>query len=197
VYCFAAVRHGFLINRRGQATRRIVARPSASIPLSDAAQLDGTRISTCAPSERGQRCAVIIQQQSQCAALPIAQRVELARLAAARLADRLEVGPPFPPPAELWALMWVLSIIARPWIGLCPVRASKISSHKTLAAPAVEAIVDRRVRAIDRRAVPPGRARAQHMDNAADDPAIIDTVRPRRPRGISGSTRAHSASLSH
>src|SRR5712664_238632 len=70
------------------------------------------------------------QQQGQRPAQPIAQRMELVRPAPARLADRLEVGPPFPPPAERWALMWVLSIIARPWIGLCPVRASKISNHR-------------------------------------------------------------------
>ena len=30
----------------------------------------------------------------------IAQREELARPATARLPDRLEIGPPFPPPAE-------------------------------------------------------------------------------------------------
>lgn len=54
------------------------------------------------------------QQQDARSALAVTQRVELAGLAAARLAERLEVGPPFAPPAERWALMWVLSIMARP-----------------------------------------------------------------------------------
>ncbi len=66
------------------------------------------------------------QQEGTGTALVVGQRMELARLAATRLAERLEVGPPFAPPAERWALMCVLSIIARPWIGLCPVNASNI-----------------------------------------------------------------------
>ena len=49
------------------------------------------------------------QQQSQRPAQPVAQRVELARPGPARLADRLEVGPLFPPLAERCALMWVLT----------------------------------------------------------------------------------------
>lgn len=57
------------------------------------------------------------QQQDPGAPQAIGQGVELARLAAAREAERLGVGPPFAPPAERWALMWVLSIIVRPWIG--------------------------------------------------------------------------------
>ncbi len=48
----------------------------------------------------------------------ITQRMELARFATARLAERLDVGPPFPPPADRWALMCVLSIIASPWMPL-------------------------------------------------------------------------------
>ena len=70
------------------------------------------------------------QQQGTRSALPVGQRVEFARLATARLAERLEIGPPFPPPAERCALIWLLSIIARPWIGLCPVKTSKISSQR-------------------------------------------------------------------
>jgi len=69
------------------------------------------------------------QQQYAGPPLTIGQGVELARLAAAREAERLGIGPPFAPPAERWALMCVLSIIARPWIGLCPVKASKMPSH--------------------------------------------------------------------
>ena len=49
---------------------------------------------------------------------------------------------------------------------------------QALAAPAIEAIVDRRVRAIDRWAVSPASARAQHMHDAADDPPIVDTAHP-------------------
>ena len=44
----------------------------------------------------------------------VRQRVELARSPAARGADRLFERPPFPPAAERWALMWVLSIAAVP-----------------------------------------------------------------------------------
>jgi hypothetical protein len=55
--------------------------------------------------------------------------VELARLPAARVAEGLDEGPPFPPAAERCALMCVLSIAASPWIGLCPVSASNIASQ--------------------------------------------------------------------
>jgi len=54
------------------------------------------------------------QQQDAGASLLIGQRVELARAAAARVADGLEERPPFPPAAERCALMWVLSIAAVP-----------------------------------------------------------------------------------
>jgi len=40
------------------------------------------------------------QQQDARPSLAVAQRVEFAGLAAARLAERLDVGPPFAPPAE-------------------------------------------------------------------------------------------------
>ena len=43
----------------------------------------------------------------------------------------------------------------------------------TLLAPAMIAIVDRRVRSIGCRAIPPSRASPQHVDDPADDPAII------------------------
>ena len=45
------------------------------------------------------------------AAFAIDDRVDLGRAAAARAADRLDFGPPFPPPAERWALALVESII--------------------------------------------------------------------------------------
>ena len=47
-------------------------------------------------------------------ALGIGERVELAGAAAARFAERLLEGPPFPPPAERCALTCELSIAAKP-----------------------------------------------------------------------------------
>jgi hypothetical protein len=44
----------------------------------------------------------------------VRERMELAGLAAARFAERLLEGPPFPPLAERCALMCVLSIAASP-----------------------------------------------------------------------------------
>lgn len=69
------------------------------------------------------------EQQHARAPLSVGQPVELRCPAAARPADRLREGPPFAPPAERWALMWVLSIAAVPITGLWPVRASKIPSQ--------------------------------------------------------------------
>ena len=59
----------------------------------------------------------------------VAQRVKLARLAAARVAERLEIGPPFPPPAERCALMWELSMATLPMMPVEPVKASNISNQ--------------------------------------------------------------------
>jgi hypothetical protein len=38
--------------------------------------------------------------------------VDFRRAPATRAANRLRFGPPFPPAAERWALMWVASIIS-------------------------------------------------------------------------------------
>jgi len=46
-----------------------------------------------------------------------------------------------------------------------------------LTAPTIEAVVNRRVGAIVGRAISPTCARAQHMHDPADDPAIIDAMR--------------------
>src|SRR5690606_26295821 len=46
-----------------------------------------------------------------------------------------------------------------------------------LPAPAVEAVVDRRVRTVLGRAVPPARPTPEHMHDARDHPAIIDSMR--------------------
>lgn len=50
-----------------------------------------------------------------------------------------------------------------------------------LPAPAVEAVVDRRVGAIDFRAIAPARTRFQHVHNAADHASIIDPMRSLAP----------------
>ena len=46
-----------------------------------------------------------------------------------------------------------------------------------LSAPAVEAIIDRRVRAVVWRTISPPRTTSQHMQDATDDAPIIDPVR--------------------
>src|SRR5258708_2728010 len=50
-----------------------------------------------------------------------------------------------------------------------------------LAAPAIEAIVNRGVRPVLGRAVAPPRTGAQHMQDAADHPAVIHPMRPLAP----------------
>jgi hypothetical protein len=62
------------------------------------------------PSQQGTGDADVVdvascQEQGMRPTLAITQGVELARFAPARLAERLEVGPPFAPPAERCALM--------------------------------------------------------------------------------------------
>jgi hypothetical protein len=47
--------------------------------------------------------------------------------------------------------------------------------------PAIEAIVDRRVRAVFARTIPPSRTRLQHVDDATDDAPIVIPIRPRQP----------------
>ena len=59
----------------------------------------------------------------------VAQRMERGCPAAARAADRLREGPPFPPPAERCALMWELSIAAVPMTPVLPVTAANIASQ--------------------------------------------------------------------
>ena len=54
------------------------------------------------------------EQQNAWPPVCIGQRVELARPPAARLAEGLGEGPPFPPAAERCALICVLSIAAVP-----------------------------------------------------------------------------------
>ena len=49
--------------------------------------------------------------------------VDLGRLPAARTADGVVERPPFAPAAERWALMWVESMAADPYMPVEPVRA--------------------------------------------------------------------------
>src|SRR5579872_4440035 len=53
----------------------------------------------------------------------------------------------------------------------------KDGGPNALPAPTIEAVVDRRVGAVVGWAIPPTRARAQHVHDPADDPAIVDTMR--------------------
>lgn len=74
-------------------------------------------------------------------------------------------------------------------LGTCAVDGMKIFIRRQAAQclkqllpeasprPAVPTIIDRRVRAIDRRAIAPAATRLQNMNDAANDPAIIDTTR--------------------
>lgn len=56
-----------------------------------------------------------------------------------------------------------------------------------LPAPSVEEVVDGRVRPILGKAVAPARPAPRHVDDARDDPAVIDQCVPLRPRGGRGS----------
>lgn len=48
--------------------------------------------------------------------------------------------------------------------------------------PAVEAIVDGRVRAVFTRAIAPSRTRLQHVNDSADDAPVVVPIRPRQSR---------------
>ena len=48
--------------------------------------------------------------------------------------------------------------------------------------PAIEAIIDRRVRTVFARTITPSRARLQHVNDAADDAPIVVPIRPRQSR---------------
>jgi hypothetical protein len=69
------------------------------------------------------------QKKHPGASICIGQRVDLGGSPAARTADRFAVCPPFPPAADLWALIVELSIATVPVIPLDPVSASNISNQ--------------------------------------------------------------------
>ena len=52
--------------------------------------------------------------------------------------------------------------------------------------PAYEAVVQRFARAVDERRIRPAATGLQHMDNAADDPAIIHSRLSRRQNAVHG-----------
>ena len=69
--------------------------------------------------EQGRRDGDVVdvaggQDEDARPAFAVGERVELAGAAAARFAERLLEGPPFPPLAERCALICVLSIAASP-----------------------------------------------------------------------------------
>ena len=85
------------------------------------------------PQQRGRHRHIVLvagrEQQNPRPTGLVAQRVEGCCSAAARAADRLLEGPPFPPPAERCALMWVLSIAAVPMTPVLPVTAANMASQ--------------------------------------------------------------------
>jgi hypothetical protein len=61
--------------------------------------------------------------------ISVGQRMDLGRAPASRAADGFAIRPPFPLPAERWALMIELSIATVPVIPVDPVSTSKISNQ--------------------------------------------------------------------
>jgi hypothetical protein len=98
---------------------------------------------------------------------------------AAAFADtyRLRLRPPFSPLAQRWIFTWLLSSAT------CPerLRAYRDGGKYVLPnhslTPTREAIVDRFVRAILRRAVLPAASRLLHVHDPAQNPPIIVAFR--------------------
>lgn len=97
--------------------------------------------------------------------------MELAVAAAPADPDRLGERPPFPPPAERCAFMWVLSIKTSAGGPPAAARAANKSCHTPFAEP----VVERLARSIASRRIDPAPARLHDMDDPADDPPVIDT----------------------
>ena len=119
------------------------------------------------------------QHQGKRSPLVVGQRVDLGRTAPTRSADGIVERPPFAPPAERCALTCILSTeaVTPPITPVEPVRAWKISLHTALTAPTIEAVINRRVGTVRRRAVSPTRARTKHVHDARNHPTIIDPMR--------------------
>jgi hypothetical protein len=96
---------------------------------------------------------------------------------AARAADRLELGPPFPPAAERWALAVVLSIICT-LPGFGGYQSGKHLPPDAAPRPAMKAVVDRGRGAVDGRAVLSAAPHLEDVDDAADDPPVVLAMCP-------------------
>jgi len=64
-------------------------------------------------------------------------------------------------------------------IGVCCYQSAKQLLPKAARRPSMEAVVDRRRRAVARGAILPATTSPQHMHDPADHPPIIDPARPR------------------
>ena len=64
------------------------------------------------------------------------------------------------------------------WLG----QRLKDCAPSSALGPAVEAIVDGRVRAVFARTIAPSCTRLQHVNNAADDAPVVVPIRPRQSR---------------
>ena len=64
------------------------------------------------------------------------------------------------------------------WLGQC----FKDCAPSSALGPAIEAIVDGRVRAVFTRTIAPSRTRLQHVNDAADDAPVVVPLRPRQSR---------------
>jgi hypothetical protein len=126
--------------------------------------------------------------------------VDLGGAPASRDADRLILRRFFwAPAAERWAFTQVLSTATVPprWpasvsvVNLCCQilrcdhdwpggQSSDLRRRRgQQAAEAIEAVVDRRAWAVFRRTVTPPTTGPQNMENTAQDPAVVNTPRPR------------------
>src|SRR5665647_1766916 len=69
------------------------------------------------------------QEQDAGAALLVADGMELRVSSAFRAADTMSQGPPFPPPAQRWTLIQLLSINSRPGTSAAPANALNMPSQ--------------------------------------------------------------------
>src|SRR3984893_10589481 len=74
------------------------------------------------------------QEQDAGSTLLIADGMELGVAAAFVAADTMSQGPPFPPPAQRWTLMQLLSMNSRSGLSWVPASALKISSQMPRSA---------------------------------------------------------------
>src|SRR5512139_1733393 len=111
----------------------------------------------------------------------IAQRMDLGRPPTARAADRLIVLPPLSVRGTTMSLDrgGIERQRDRCFAELGQSLEDRLPSSSL--GPAIEAIVDRRVRPVLIRTIAPTRARLQNMDDAADDTPVVGALRTRQP----------------